>query len=80
MTRRSTRFDSTQTLDLQFKTPLRRDWTRSREWGLNGGLLPRIAICNKWEQIRAVFFDTLTLEHARHAQSASLMGRARRIK
>jgi hypothetical protein len=78
--RRSTRFDSAQTLVLQFKTPPRRDRTRSREGGLNGGLLPRIAICNKCEQICPAFFDTLIKEHARHAQSASLIGRARRIK
>jgi hypothetical protein len=80
MNGRSTRFYVAQTLDLQFKTPLRRDRKRSREWRLNGGLLPRIAICNKCEQIRGVFFDTFIQEHARHAQSASLIGRARRIK
>jgi hypothetical protein len=80
MNRCSTRFDPAQTLDLQFKTPPRRDWTRSRESELNDGLLALIAICNKCEQIHPGFFDTLIKEHARHAQSASLVGRARRIK
>jgi hypothetical protein len=39
-----------------------------------------IAICNKWAQIDAAFFDTLISWHAGHAKSATLSGRARRIK
>jgi len=39
---------------------------------------PPIAICNKCEQIDRGFFDTLVPKHARHAQSATLAGRARR--
>jgi len=46
-----------------------------------GGLAARaIAICNKCEQPRRGFFDTLIQQHARHAQSATLAGRARRIE
>jgi hypothetical protein len=41
---------------------------------------PRIAICNKCEQIGAAFFDTLISWHAGHAKSATWVGRARRIK
>jgi hypothetical protein len=39
-----------------------------------------ISICNKCEQFGRGFLDKLIQQHARHAQSATLAGRARRIE